>query len=169
MKCKRTVDWLYCHEENYPWKSGIKVDADTVFRDENGIVRLILETDGTLTVMRGYTWNGCSPKGCILDLLIGTPDGAVYEPTGKPKTYYASMVHDALYQFLDEDGPFTREEADACFLQLMEESEFMLAGLYGFAARLFGRLVWRGKRKARQWRGEGVPAASFRPGQTAGP
>ena len=161
MKCNNTVNWLYYNEEHFPWLSDLKVNQDYVFRDENGIVRLILETDGKLTVMRGYTWNGCSPKGCILDLLIGTPDGAVYKPTGKPKTYYASMVHDALYQFLNTDAPYTREEADTCFLQLMEESEFILRGIYWLATRLFGRSVWHGKRKFRKWRGEGIPVGSL--------
>ncbi|MDY6791983.1 MAG: DUF1353 domain-containing protein [Thermodesulfobacteriota bacterium] len=120
-------------------------------------MRLIIEVDGMLTVTRGYAWNGCSPKICFLDILLGTPDGAVYGPTGKPKTYFASMVHDALYQFLYSKTPITRAEADGCFLRLMAESEFMLRYLYWFAVRLFGCLVWRGKKIVRKWDGEVMP------------
>jgi hypothetical protein len=161
MKCKNTVKWLYRNKENYKCKANFTVDKDYVFRDKKGKIRLIIEDDGYLTVMKGYTWNGCSPKICILDILIGTPDGAVYAPTGKPKTYYASMVHDALYQFLDAKAPITREQADQCFLELMKKSEFILHGIYWLAVRLFGHLFWHGKRKVRQWRGEAISVQSL--------
>lgn len=163
MKCNNTVKWLFCSEENFLWQSDLKVNNDTVFRDKNGKIRMIIETDGQLTVISGYTWNGCSPKVCMLDLFLGTPDGALYAPTGKPKTYYASMVHDALYQFLSADAPITREQADKCFLQLMEESEFVLRGIYWLAARIFGQFFWHRKRKVRQWRGEAISAQSLHP------
>jgi hypothetical protein len=161
MNCKNTAKWLYRNGENFSWQSDLKPGDDYFFKDNEGIVRLILEVNGQLTVLKRYTWNGCSPKFCILDLLLGTPEGAVYKPTGKPKTYYASMVHDALYQFLDADAPITREQADHCFLKLMEESEFVLAGLYWFQARVFGRFFWRGQKKARQWRGKAISVQSF--------
>lgn len=163
MKCNNTVKWLYRNEKNYSWQSDLKVNKDYAFRDKTGKIRLTIETDGKLTVLRGYTWNGCSPKFCFLDLLLGTPDGAVYAPTGKPKTYYASMVHDALYQFLDAEAPITRAQADACFLQLMEESDFVLRGPYWFAVRIFGRLFWHRNRKVRQWRGEAISVQALYP------
>jgi hypothetical protein len=156
MKCVDTVKWIYRNEKNYTWNSKLKVDKDYVFRDKKGKIRLVIETSGKLTVMKGYSWDGCSPKFCILDIMIGTPDGAVYAPTGKPKTYFASMVHDALYQFLDAEAPITREQADRCFLELMEESKFVLRGLYWSAVRLLGHLVWHQKRKIRQWRGKAI-------------
>ena len=85
----------------------------------------------------------------------------MYAPTGKPKTYYASMVHDALYQFLDAEVPITRGQADKCFLRLMEDSEFILSGIYWFAVRMFGHLFWKGKRKSRQWRREAISVQSL--------
>jgi len=163
MKCNNAVKWLYRNEENYSWRADFKFNRDYVFRDKNGIIRLIIEANGQLTVMKGYAWNGCSPKICILDILFGTPDGAVYEPTGKPKTYYASLVHDALYQFLDVKSPITREQADKCFLQLMEKYEFILGGIYWFAARIVGHLFWHGKKKVRQWSGDAVTVQSLYP------
>jgi hypothetical protein len=77
----------------------------------------------------------------------------VYKGTGRPKTYYASMVHDALYQFMGANSPVSRAAADRCFLRLMAESEFLWRRVYWLAVRVAGRLVWHGKRVVRQWRG----------------
>ena len=157
MFCRNTVQWLYCLDSNFTWDSGLTIDRDLVCRDAEGNVRLILEAGGRLTVTRGYAWNGCSPKTCFLDLLIGTPDGAVCRKTGRPKAYFASMVHDALYQFLGADAPITRAQADECFFRLMSESQFVLSYPYWLAVRLFGGLVWHGKKTVRKWRSEVAP------------
>lgn len=156
MLCRNTVPWLYRLEQNFTWESGLPVSEDLVFRDRKGKVRLIIEAGGRLTVTRGYAWNGCSPKICIVDLLLGTPDGAVYGPTGKRKTYFASMVHDALYQFLDAGSPITRAQADDCFFRLMAESEFIWRHLYWLAVWALGRLLWHGKKRVRRWQGQVV-------------
>jgi len=161
--CKNSVKWLYRNPENFSWESGLEISEDLVFRDVSGGVRLILEPGGRITVTRGYAWNGCSPKFCLFDLVIGTPDGVVHARTGRPKTYYASMVHDALYQFLEADSPVTRRQADACFLRLMAESEFMLRHLYWAAVRLFGWLVYGAKKAKRGWKGSGTAVAAERP------
>ena len=163
MLCKNAVHWLYRAEANFSWDSGIAVPADQVFVDSSGKVRLVIETTGRMTVTRGYAWNGCSPKICFLDLLIGTPDGAVSATTGQPKTYFASMVHDALYQFLRAGSPITRPQADRCFLRLMAASEFSLRNVYWLAVRAFGWLVWHGKRIKRQWNGSGLLVANLLP------
>lgn len=163
MLCNHEVSWLYCAETNFSWDSGIAVPTDQVFVDSAGKVRLIIETTGLITVTRGYAWNGCSPKVCFLDLLIGTPDGAVYAPTGRPKTYFASMVHDALYQFLRADSPITRPQADDCFLRLMAASEFSLRHVYWLAVRVLGWLVWQGKRIKRQWKGQRLQVGDLLP------
>ena len=153
MFCRNAVTWLYRAESNFTWDSGLLVPEDQIFLDVAGQVRLIIETTGRLTVTRGYAWNGCSPKVCFLDLLLGTPDGVVDADTGRPKTYFASMVHDALYQFLGADSPISRRQADGCFLRLMAASRFRLRYVYWLAVRLGGHLVWHGKRMRRQWRG----------------
>lgn len=161
--CKNSVKWLYRSNENYSWESGFDIPEDRFFLDSSGKVRLILEVGGRITVTRGYAWNGCSPKICVFDLLIGTPDGVVYARTGRPKTYYASMVHDALYQFLRADSPLSRRQADDAFLRLMEVSEFALRWIYWVAVRLFGWLVWRAKSARRHWRGYGIAVSSVAP------
>jgi hypothetical protein len=123
------------------------------FRDSTGKVWMLIETTGTITIMNGYAWNGCSPKFCLFDILLGTPDGVVHRETGKPKTYFASLVHDALYQFLTDGLPLNRRHADAIFLQLLRESDFTPARIYWLAVRLFGWLVRHGTAMKRQWHG----------------
>jgi hypothetical protein len=100
--------------------------------------------------MRGYAWNGCSPKYCLFDILLGTPEGVVDSRTRRPKTFYASLVHDALYQFVPDGLPLTRRQADQCFLQLLEETGFRPRILYYLAVRVFGALVRRATRYVRK-------------------
>jgi len=153
MWCKDGAAWLYRLERNYSWDSGVAVPADLIFRDAKGRVRLVIETTGRMTVMRGYSWNGCSPKFCLFDILIGTPDGVVHLGTGRPKAYYASLVHDALYQFLPLSAPLTRADADRVFLRLLAESNFVPRRLYWLAVRLFGWIVRLGQKRVRKWEG----------------
>ena len=87
MFCEDSVRWLYRLEENFSWESGLSISQDYAFKDKTGVVRLILESGGRITVTRDYAWNGCSPKSCFFDLLFGTPDGVVHAQTGKPKTH----------------------------------------------------------------------------------
>jgi catechol 2,3-dioxygenase-like lactoylglutathione lyase family enzyme len=145
--------WLYRLSANYEWTSPFALDEDYAFADSAGRVRLVLERNGAITVTRGYTWNGCSPKVSAFDLLIGTPEGVVNARTGQRKTYFASLVHDALYQFLADGLPLTRRQADLVFLHLMRESGFRLAPIYWLFVRALGGLVHAATRRTRRWRG----------------
>ncbi|MDP9145402.1 MAG: DUF1353 domain-containing protein [Actinomycetota bacterium] len=148
--------WVYRIDDHYWWESGWTIDCDRYFTDSRGEVRLIIEKGGKVTVTSGYAWNGCTPKFSLFDLSFGTPDGAVYIPTGRPKAYYASLVHDALYQFLGENSPISRREADDAFLRLLGESKFRLRWLYWTAVRLGGRLAWKATAVTRAWDGKGT-------------
>lgn len=154
LMCKNSVRWLYKLDENYCWESGVHFGSDYVYRDVKERVRLIIEAEGRITVTKGYSWNGCSPKLCIFDINIGTPDGVVHKCTGRPKTYFASLVHDALYQFLRVNAPVSRRQADAFFLRMMKNSDFCLRYIYWAAVRVFGWTVWLGKKLKRKWKGE---------------
>ena len=155
--CRNGVDWLYRLEQSYTWKSNHPIAEDLVFKDRDGKVRLIVGKDGTITVTRGYAWDGCTPKFCVLDFLIGTPDGVVHKDTGHPKTYYASLVHDALYQFLPDGLPLRRRHADRFFLLLMAESDFSPRWVYWAAVRVFGGLFRRAMRVKRKTKGSVQP------------
>ncbi len=151
--CSEHVSWLYRLSTSFTWQSNLPISEDLAFKDKTGKVRLILEQGGRITVTRGYSWNGCSPKGCLFDLNFGTPDGTVDATSGRPKTYFASLVHDALYQFLPDGLPLTRAQADSCFLALMSDSGFRLRYVYYFAVRVFGGLVRRAIHESREHRG----------------
>lgn len=157
MACKDTVRWLYRLDEHFVWHSAFPVGRDWAFQDSGGETRLVIAADGAMTIMKGYAWDGCTPKVCLLDVLLGTPDGAVFAVTGRPKTYYASLLHDALYQFLPDDLPLTRAQCDECFLRLMERDGFALRHVYYAAVRIFGGLSRRITRRVRRtWGGRRI-------------
>ena len=84
----------------------------------------------------GYAWDGCTPKWSFLNLVIvGVPDGHVDHRTTKPYTYYASLVHDVLYQYLDS-VPVQKTEIDRLFLKML--GDFKLRKLYYMSVKLFG-------------------------------
>jgi hypothetical protein len=80
--------------------------------------------------------NGCSPKKSYWSLFVlGTPDGTQDINLGQQKCYYASLIHDALYQYEFID----RKVADDIFYELLKEAKFLPAIIYYWAVRLFGR------------------------------
>ena len=84
----------------------------------------------------GYAWDGCTPKLNIFDIaLLGVPDGRTLIDSGKPITYYASMVHDILCQYQHKIG-ITRKQADEMFLFYL--GSFNLKYVYYFAVRAYG-------------------------------
>jgi hypothetical protein len=136
------------------------VAEDLDFKDKSGAIRLKLRRPRQVTVTKDYAWDGCTPKACLFDIVFGVPDGVVDSRTGQPKAYHASLVHDALYQFLRDGLPFTRRQADAFFLALLRETGFGPRRLYWLAVRAFGGLIvlqHRYKRKNRGTR-HAVPA-----------
>jgi hypothetical protein len=97
-------------------------------------------TKGMLVIRKGYAWDGCSPKLSVLGLFwLGTPDGHIDCDTGKPFTYYASLVHDCLLQY----DIVPRKEADRIFYDLMPD-RYPLRLLYYWAVRVYSRFkTWR--------------------------
>lgn len=107
-----------------------------------------LKQDGTLLIngahCNGYAWDGCTPKWEFLDFTLGTPDGRFDYLTEKPITYYASMIHDAIYQHKKEI-PISRKSADQIFYQILKESGFMWARLYYIFVRVAGGIFGKWK------------------------
>jgi hypothetical protein len=95
---------------------------------------LEIEPDGDMVVKKGYSWDGCSPKVKIFGRIVGTLD--------TKGTYYASCVHDAIYQYKG-DCMVSRKEADALFLEMLLDSGFLLSYLY-FACVRAGGWVYGG-------------------------
>jgi len=102
--------------------------------------------DGRMTIRKGYAWDGNSVKLDVCDLfIIGTPDGVIDVQTMKPKTWYASLVHDALYQYYGYHG-LLRSEMDLIYLLLARKAGFFPAPLYYAVIRLLGWAFYIGKR-----------------------
>ena len=93
--------------------------------------------DGWMIIRQGYSWDGCSPKFEFLDMFPGTPDGKTDPKTNKPITYYASGIHDALYQYKRE-LKVPRHIADLIFFVMLVEVGFSMSLVYYLAVRAFG-------------------------------
>lgn len=105
--------------------------------------------DGSLTIRAGYAWDGCSPAWRLPGgLWLGTPDGSL-GIDGRPQTYYASLVHDALCQFAPNLA-ITRDTSVAVFAEMLAASGFPTwrTRLYAAAVRHFGPQLWGGKKSA---------------------
>ena len=60
-----------------------------------------------------------------------------------PKTYYASLVHDSLYQIRsDHVDTLSRLAVDKLFYRILKAYNFFPAPLYYQATRLLGKFVW---------------------------
>lgn len=107
---------------------------------------LEIEKKGKIKIPKGYAWDGCTFKKSVLDIfIIGTPDGIIDIDTMKPKTYYASLVHDALYQYYGYHG-ISRKAIDKLFLDMMKKTKFKLSLLYYTVVRIAGWLFYINKR-----------------------
>ena len=141
--CSGSPKYLFTLKEDYHFHINYKPIAakfqNAIFegRDKNGRLWLILYQNGNGTIKAGYSHDGASPKLCLFGRVIGTPDGKIDELTGVPITYHATLVHDALYQFLPHT-PYSRKSIDDLFLDMLREADFQYAKLYHTAVRLFG-------------------------------
>lgn len=70
---------------------------------------------GVITVKQGYCWDGCT-----------------WSPDFK-NTYYASLIHDTLYQYHVD-----KKVADLVFLDIMKRDGFALRKIYYYAVKWFG-------------------------------
>jgi hypothetical protein len=106
---------------------------------------------GFIKIPANYAWDGCSPKFKVLQQIFGSPDGAMNPNTGKPFTYEASLIHDALYQYKNE-VPITRYEADRLFYDMLKEQGFIWARTYYVVVRLGGWIYgrWNGRRNTNE-------------------
>jgi len=144
--------WKFAHKEDEYLITNI---PNVAFKSTDGFLEI--SEDGKIQILgscgKGYAWDGCTPKWEILDFTIGTPDGRFDYVTQKPMTYYASMVHDILYQHKD-DISISRRVADKLFFLLLKESGFMWSWLYygvvRFAGLFYGK--WKTKGSARDLR-----------------
>ncbi len=112
---------------------------------------------------RTYAWDGCTPKRWFYWLfIVGTPDWwkktlhiftfkkdtstGDYGPDPKTvnwrQAFHASLIHDALYQYLDTI-PIAKKDADWLFYDMLIEAGLwrVIARIYHFGVRRFGSWV----------------------------
>ena len=137
VKLKFTLD------EDFVWNCGINLNNHFSYLCNNKEI-VSIDKSGNILVRKGYMWDGCSPKINLVFVEIGTWDGDINLNTGKPETYYASLIHDVLYQFRDEsDFPFTRKQIDNFFYELLKN--FKYKKVYYWSVRIFGGFVRKRK------------------------
>ncbi|GAB4061912.1 hypothetical protein [Uliginosibacterium sediminicola] len=155
------VKWIYVLPADYALNIRPHLPADfraCAFEDGFGRRWLELDADGTLRVLKGYAWDGCTPKLRLFGRVIGMPDGGISPVTQLPRAYYASLVHDALYQFLDTGLPVDRVTADRIFQEILLRDEFSASLLYYLAVRIFGRATLFFLRRQRGFCGRMIAA-----------
>lgn len=156
-----TLPWIFRLDKNHSYSIRKHLPPDWnegwAFYDSGGRRRLEIHPDGTAVVLATYTWDGCTPKIALFDIPFGIPDGIPNEKTRKPKAYYASLMHDVLYQFLEVQLPLTRKQVDTIFLELLEESDFAPRQIYYAAVRVFGDVFRRFTLWKRSYAGKRTP------------
>lgn len=122
------------------------------------------EVQYDFTQSKTYAWDGCTPKVPFYWLaILGTPDwwdkrhpalslqeGHISErEVFWPLTHPASLVHDALYQYLNA-APVSKAEADLLFWRMLREAGMarLPAFIYYLAVRLLGATDVRGPKPA---------------------
>lgn len=168
---KFAVRWVFVLDADYVYNLRAHLPADwnegCAFVDRQGRRRLEIHPNGDARVLANYAWDGCTPKFSLFDIVFGVPDGIPNQITRRPKAYYASLLHDVLYQFLDAKLPLTRAQADKVFLDILTRDSFAPRGIYYAAVRLFGGLSRRIMRWKRSYAGKRIalePSASLTAG-----
>ncbi len=155
------IRWIYVLDKNYVYSLSDHLPADwnegRCYLDKNDKCRLEIHPDGEAHILANYAWDGCTPKFSFFDIIVGIPDGVPNHFTTKPKAYYASLVHDVLYQFLDADLPLTRSQIDRIFLEILTRDQFAPRRIYYAAVRLFGGLAHLFSRWKRSHAGKWIP------------
>ncbi|WNC72488.1 hypothetical protein RGQ13_00515 [Thalassotalea psychrophila] len=128
---------------NYPYifkiKKDFSIDSGWCLENDFDSKWLKISKDGLVIVKAsndGYSWDGCTPKWSFFNLFVfGVPDGHYDHRTDKKFTQDASLVHDALYQYLDTI-PVTKKQVDDLFLVML--GDFKLRYIYYVFVRVFG-------------------------------
>jgi len=155
------VRWIFVLDADYVYNLRRHLPAEWnqgwAFADRSGQRRLEILPNGDARVFARYAWDGCTPKFSVWDLVFGTPDGIPNEKTKKPKTYYASLLHDVLYQFLDAELPLSRAQVDRVFLEILTRDKFAPRQIYYAAVRIFGGTFRQFTRWKRSYAGKRIP------------
>lgn len=137
-------EWLIIHESSIivnPGASTVSLKNQTVKYD--------------FSKKKTYAWDGCTPKRFFFwFIVIGAPDWwqkletiSVFSDSHRihsktvfwQLTLHASLIHDALYQYLD-NIPIAKRDVDMLFFEMLINSgcPWLIAKLYHLAVRYLG-------------------------------
>ncbi len=105
----------------------LPIEEPIIFRDKKGRVWAEVQIN-RIIILKGYAYNGCSPKIKVFGLWLGPPDF--------PDTLLATLVHDVLTQFDPEGKIVPRKFYDKIFKEILEASGSKVSGLYYAGARI---------------------------------
>jgi hypothetical protein len=106
------------------------ISGDFIFFDEiNGAKFFVGEIkDGVLTILKGYKWDGNTPKFRLFGKIIGIPDFQ--------ETWEASLVHDFLIEYCSQHN-IRRNVIDNIFQGILREKKFIFEPIYSNGVHLF--------------------------------
>ena len=99
-----------------------------------------------LAIAAGYAWDGCSPAVRLPGgIWIGVPDGPL-AVDGRPVSWRASMVHDALCQFRPDIPGLAKSATVDLFRRILinDSAPGWMCALYPAVVRRFGPQEWAG-------------------------
>jgi hypothetical protein len=103
---------------------------DVVFTDiiNNQLEIVGYLSKGKLIILKGYEWDGCTPKFNIFGKVMGVPDFQ--------ETYEPSLVHDFLIEYCNQHL-ISREVIDIIWTKMLKEKSFKMRWLYSGAVHAF--------------------------------
>lgn len=135
--------WRFRLEQEFKYRSALLGGIE--FRNE-----FVLIEDFTITIRKGYAWDGCSPAfklhlGSLLPqgLWFGTWDGPL-NTNCLPVSHRASLVHDALCQFRQEIN-ISKQCSVEIFQQLLiaDGAPAWMCEIYPRTISLMGPQNWK--------------------------
>lgn len=107
---------------------------------ERGFIKIFNQR---VTIKKGYSWDGCSPKIKLFGKIIGTPDGRNHECKN------ASMWHDLFYQYSSDliRMGVSREDVDIMFYYDLSIDGWKYSDLYYKVVDKLGWINWNDKNR----------------------
>jgi hypothetical protein len=99
--------WLYRIDANYTWTSPFRQESDYAFSTRRAACGCWSSATAR-SPSRALHLERLRSQVLRAGSFVRHAEGVVNARTGHRETYYASMVHDALYQFLADGLPLTR-------------------------------------------------------------
>lgn len=124
--------WKFRTQEDYSvdlFKYYHKFNDCTFYDTVDGVYQVVGHIkNGVLTILKGYEWDGCTPKFKLFGKLVGVLD---FE-----KTKEASLVHDFLIEYKAQHS-IGRKIMDIIFDKILKDNKFKLRWVYANAVHAY--------------------------------